>query len=243
MNDSSAGLTFTIRRGLSAFLAAFMLFATLNALSFFFRSERWYGLFGDPSVQYVAIGFPVLLWEDRASHGRNLPDGDALATVGLVGLCASTAVGLIAGYLSWGAGSCGQCGAPADSDTKPPQRSQYSLKTLLLTVTIIAVLLGVLRSQREPWRASLILISLAGPSLVLLVAQLSRRWAPRVNLATTIASAAGLIVLAAVTAQFAPDLLDFTRGVLAVFVCWTPQFSVVTGLLLTTRWARTIYLA
>lgn len=74
-------------------------------------------------------------------------------------------------------------------------------------------------------------ICFVGPSFLLGVAHLAQRWLPVASAGICVAVASILIVAAAWLGQIVPGLHDFTRGMLALFVCWSPQLFVLIAFL------------
>ena len=218
-------------RGWNPLFAAVLICATLNAVSYFVRSDRGGNLYGTSPENRAAIGFPWQIWEQ-------LPHRDAEATE-LGRLLANLAVAAgVAGVLAVG-GRAGDrrpvrqpLALPTDQVDQTAEQSwwpSFTLSQLLLATAVLAIVCSLLRPWNPPAVAGLRAVTCGGPILLVWVIHLTRRAADLYRLAGAVATALLLVGVAGWLAQQSPGLRDFTRGWFAVFVCWTPQLGVAAA--------------
>lgn len=238
------------RRFKDASLAGLLLFAALNAASYFFRSTHP-SLLGYQDGQ-DGLGFPFLVWteHDRQAAlfagGGIWDDDDRLGSLfpgyliihlggdGVVsypallanlacGLACAGIVGLLAGaYGRWQPAAHRQPAAQRQplASPRPPQ---FSLRGLFLATTIVAVVIGLDRIAADRFRiVGLATIYALGPAILAVVAGTSRRRSRRVQVFAVWLTLTALLS-GAVVLGIHSTLGDFTRVLLGLFVFWTPQ--------------------
>lgn len=213
----------------SAFLATFLVFAALNAVSYFVRSGGDALLGGSAGVG--RIGFPWLVWQDGAQPvggfatvalgadgyfdygAMALNAASGLATSGLFGLLAKVA------FRTKTPGERIETSGRIKADGPP----QFSLRSLLIATAAVSVVLAFQRTVTDEAHAfSLAAIYLGGPSLVVCCA-----WAVRgrknVGQMIAVCSVLAMLVAAALAVGTQTERGDFTRVLLGLFVYWVPQ--------------------
>lgn len=208
-------------------LAGVLLFAALNALSFFVRTG------GDLQQRGSRIGFPWLAWvDDGYPIGKFFPCA-LLANVG-VGFAASATLGCLFALIvrSGRPFSWPQFQAPAPdlnsdfdgdetwAETRP---RQFTLRGLMLLMTAVAVLFAAgQKADENAKRQLLILTYWFGPTVLVAAFCLSSWLAPRARWQTMLV-VMPLVLLSTLILGASAGLNDLTRVVLGFFVYWTPQ--------------------
>lgn len=209
-----------VRRAAIGLLAGVLLFAALNALSYFVRT-------GGPLRYRGSIGFPWLAWEGFGNgFGHFYPD--ALIKNVAVGLLASLAAGCLFALLVRGERPLfwPQFPLPSHDDRTGPEAflgRQFSMRGMLALVTAAAVLLAMgqeahFRTKRE----ILTIVYWLGPTCLASAFCLASWLAPRARdqimlLVTALVLGAPLILGAS------SRLSDPTLLALGFFIHWTPQ--------------------
>lgn len=73
-----------------------LLMASVNALSYFFRSENWGSLVGKSNRAGESIGFPLEVWEAGNTYGGYFADYPMIGLNMLIAAIASLPLGLLA---------------------------------------------------------------------------------------------------------------------------------------------------
>jgi hypothetical protein len=219
--NSSIG-TSTTHWWLRGFFVGILLIASLNALSYFFRSERGGNLLGIRPRHHEALGFPCELWESGNAYGGYFVDLRALL---IDGLCA-VAFGVVCGQLTLRhRARLNRLVETLEQAARPPQRTrvQFSLRGLLLGTGLAALTAAGARLALAGQAEVLGLIYLLGPWFLVVIAflPLGLSWQQRV---VVLIPTAGLLIVAAVAVgvSLKPGL-EFDKVLLAIFICWTPQ--------------------
>lgn len=204
---------------------------SLNAVSYFFRSERGGNLLGITPQHHEALGFPWTLWETGNMYGGLFVDLRALLMNAL-----------FAGALSTG------CGLATLRFQRPLTRLveqleatvtvrqqgpvQLSLKGLLTLCGLVALVAAGTHYALAGHPAVLGLIYSLGPWILVLFAlvPLGLSWQQRVFV--LVPAAPLLMLVAVIVGNSLKPPLEFDKVLLYIFVCWTPQ-SVVAALGLT----------
>ena len=211
------------------FTAGPLLAGALNALSYFFRSERGGNLAGETPQYRQALGFPLEMWE----YGNHY-DGFFVNPLGLVvNLLGAVALGVVAGLVTCRLSPrLNRLVEEFERLMRPPERTfQISLRGLLTFTTLLGILLSLLTQVKVVQPATLWAIDLTGPWVLIGIAFLPRRiaWQQRAVIVITLAVA--MMALAIGVGQRLPRPLEFDQVLLAIFVCWTPQCVLVSLLI------------
>ena len=207
----------------------FILFAALNALSWFFLSEGWSDLCGATyNAHSEAIGVPFVIWREEAGSFRywemSLPN---LGLNLLYMAVTSTICGFVAATLS-----------PRIESMLPTKRSSeaketgfritFSVRGLLICTTLIAVAMGLTKSLSPRWLLGVIYFG--GPLILILIAMGPAKipWEQRSIILTLTA----IVMLTGAVFVGLKLRLEFDRVLLGVFICWVPQ-SVFAAALIT----------
>ncbi|HVX61837.1 MAG TPA: hypothetical protein VHC19_14575 [Pirellulales bacterium] len=227
------------RRATSGALAGVLLFAAFNALSYFALSPATKLLGG--TRDGGRIGFPAIVWE---SSGRGVGTFHSVALLQnvAVGLAASAAFGMVVALATRGRTSPGWSSVAESRRPKALRIArQFSLRGMLLTITALAVVLALGQQSQEQTKLRLLLAIYAlGPSLVIAVYGIARRFTPN-TMGTATTSVAALTVSAALVLGAGSGIRDMTQVLLGLFVYWTPQCVLLAVCLLAwTAW-RTLH--
>jgi len=217
-----------------AFLWTVLAWAAVNAASCPLRTGGFGNLFGDRPERPCRLGFPLAVWREREVPDSLLPIIRAMSIDVFVGLACST---LVAAIVSRRAEETPREAEPVPFETASAARFQVSLRELLLLTAAVGIVLGVMRNEEDAYRGALMIVSLAGPYALLWLGHFSRRWFPKSSMRVSVAAALVLVIASAVLGQLVEGLHDFTRGLMALFVCWTPQLLLIIGIL--ELWRRT----
>ena len=133
------------------FAGGFILFAALNALSWFFRSDGWSDLCGVTLFAHTeAIGFPLELWREGVGYQSGLMMSlPSLAVNAGVGLLFAVITGLVAVRLSPRIEAMLPDEQTGDSKSF---RLTFSVRGLLIVTTLIAFAILSLIHISEPTR-------------------------------------------------------------------------------------------
>ena len=209
------------------FAAGFILFAALNATSWFFRSSGWSDLCGATQAAHTeAIGFPLELWREGVGYkGGLMMSVPSLAVNAGVGLLVAVIAGLTAVRMS-----------PQIEAMLPDERTgdskgfrlTFSVRGLLIVTTLIAFAVGLTQALgSSPWLLGVIYF--AGPLTLILIAMgpVGIPWEQRsvILVLTAIFMLTGAILIGGRLGML------FDQVLLGVFICWVPQ-SVFAALLI-----------
>lgn len=219
-------------RALRGMLAGILLFASLNALSYFARSEGTKLLGG--TRDGGAIGFPWLVWQGDA---RGAGDFRALALFlnVVVGLAASAVLGVVIAWAMRRGESHYRSQPLTDSSVGRVSRritGQFTLRGMLLSVACLAVLLSLGQRADERTKLHMLLaVYWLGPCVIAAGFALARRISPDAARFTAILIAA-LAAIAALILASGSGIHDMTQAALGLFVYWTPQCLLLAAALL-----------
>lgn len=152
------------------FTCILLAWATLNALSYFGRSDGWGNLLGNQPDAAEAIGFPWIIWEEGPGLNSSRIDP--------VGLAADAALGIICSILA-GLAAVGCKRMPVRSSPLPcppaavptsPRKLQFSLRALLMVAVVEALVFGLIQASVEARPVLLLAVYLLGPLLIVGVA-------------------------------------------------------------------------
>lgn len=241
-------------------LAVLLLFAALNAVSYFFRSTHP-SLVGRQDGQ-DAIGFPWLAWAEERRFsmitvsGVTRPNSSPFFLYGTVHLgadgvvsyaamladlvCALTCagiVGLLAGAYGKWQPTTHRRPAAQQQTFERARLPQFSLRGLFVAVTMVALVMGLDRIAADRLRvAGLGAIYAFGPAILALTAAVCRR-SGRIQVAALWLTLTVLLSGALVLGVHS-TLGDFTRVLLGLFVFWTPQCVLALAVLAAWRACR-----
>ncbi|HWB10053.1 MAG TPA: hypothetical protein VG826_12545 [Pirellulales bacterium] len=214
----------------ATFLVTLLIFAALNAASYFVRS-------GDALLGRThgvgRIGFPWLVWHEGSEPNRGFatvalgPDGDfdygALALNAALGLAASFVVGLLATLVFNPKASSKLLGEEKLARIEVGGPPQFSLRSLLLATAAVAAALAFLRPATHEARVFyLAAIYLLGPSLLVGCVWAARARKRAEQTLVAFAALATLVAVALVVGT-GTEQGDFTRVLLGLYVYWVPQ--------------------
>ena len=197
-----------------------MVFAALNALSWFWRSAAWSDLCGATrNAGDDAIGFPFEIWREGTYHSGWLMDFP------MVGVNLLVAAGL-ACFFGWlGKKLSPKFSAVIESGTDPmkvrrPLQFTFSVRGLFVATTIAAVFLGVTRLLGvSPWLLGAIYF--VGPLVLVLIAMAPTglHWEQRMVILVAFA-----VMMLVGSVMVGTRLgMEFDRVLFGVFICWVPQ--------------------
>ena len=205
------------------FLSSALVWAAVDALSYFALSGGWGNLLGTAPEATEAIGFPWVVWGEGGPYG-----GDYFSWLGLIGdvvvtLSVSAAVGLATVWLHKRDLATRPGSLSADDSVESTRQLQFSIRTLLGTTAAVAFVLSMIKTSVQSLSILLLVVYLFGPSLILLAAHLTRRIVPlQRNLIVSVTGAL-LVVSASMLGEVISGIGDFTRGIMGIYVCWIPQ--------------------
>jgi hypothetical protein len=212
------------------FLVGILISGSLNAVSYFFRSERGGNLLGTAPGHYEALGFPRTLWESGNMYGGLFIDLQGLLVNALFTAALGAACGLLAQPFR---GRLNALVAAFETALagQPPGTFQFSLRGLLALCGLAAVAASGAHYALAGNPAVLGIIYALGPWLLVLIAFLPRGLTWQQRVAILVPTALLLMLAAVATGAALKPPLEFDQVLLYIFVCWTPQ-SVLVALLL-----------
>ena len=212
------------------FLATVLIFAALNAASWFFRSSSWGNLCGYTQTSSgEAIGFPFEFWRiNQIYHGGWLFNFPVLFGNAAIALVVSVTLGLILKRTQPWINNRLQAHRPPDTDRKPKANSAtFSLRGLLFLTTLLAASIALFQ-RLGPSPELLAGIFFGGPALLLAIAMFPSGLAWD-NRAWIIVGTAGLLISAAIA--IGNNLsMPFDRVLLGIFISWVPQSVAGAGM-------------
>ena len=224
MNKTSTSKLRWFFRGMAG---GFILYAALNAMSWFFRSTGWSDLCGATLNEHTeAIGFPFEIWREGAGHQEHVLT--ALGIHLLIGLMVAIAAGFIAIVLSPRI----ELMLPEETADNSVFRLTFSVRGLLIVTSLIAVALGLTKSLgASPWLLGAIYF--AGPLALILIAMgpVGIPWEQRsvILIVTAVCMLVGAVIVGGRLG------MEFDRVLLGVFICWVPQSAFAAILIVAVR--------
>ncbi len=207
--------------------AGLLTMASLNALSYFVRSEHWGSLVGRVGSSGEAIGFPFKIWESGNMYGGYFTDYPMIGMNILVGVVLSLPIAILAAVKADWLNELlfdsfvdeGHAGAN-DGTSQPIQFSILSLMVATTIAAIVAMIVRLFAARVE----TLIAIDALGPLILVVIAMLPRRisWQKRVGI---IAPAALILIAVAIAVGHALSI-EFDKVLMGIFLCWTPQSAI-----------------
>ena len=218
---SQSIVTTPIRWFVRGFLVGILICGSLNAASYFFRSEGWGNLLGTAPSHREAMGFPCLLWESGNAYGGYFVDVGSLCVDALFAVAAGSLGGVLMVHhrdrLNRLVDRFEQAAEARQS------RWQVSLRGLLVATGLAALIAAGARYALAGRPEVLGGIYLLGPWLLVLIAfvPMGVSWQQRVYV---LIPAAALLMAGAVAAgAMLKPKLEFDKVLMGIFVCWTPQ--------------------
>ena len=208
------------------FVVGILIIASLNSLSYFFRSDGGGNLVGTAPAHREALGFPFELWEAGNTYGGLFIDVTGLLLNGAVAIAIGVASGLMTLRYRIPLNRLVEEFEQAMADQR--QRSvQISVRGLLAATGLAALFAAGARYALDGRAEVLGSIYLLGPWVLVLIAflPLGMTWQQRVYVLLP----AMLLLMAAAVAlglSLKPKV-DFDKVLLGFFICWTPQSALV----------------
>lgn len=227
---SSSIVTTPSRWWIRGFLVGILISGSLNAVSYFFRSELGGNLLGTAPQRYEALGFPRTLWETGNVYGGLFIDLPGL----LVNALFAAALGAVCGLLTQPfRGRLNALVAAFETAlaSQPSGTFQFSLRGLLALCGLAAVGAAGAHYALAGHPAVLGILYALGPWLLVLIAFLPRGLAWQQRVAILVPTALLLMLAAVATGAAVKPPLEFDKVLLYIFVCWTPQCVLVALIL------------
>ena len=206
---------------LNGMVAGLLFAATLNSLSYFFRSGGWGNLF-KPRQTPQALGFPWEVWRYGVSYENGaMVDSRAMLGNLAVGLIVGVAFGLLAIWNRDWLNRFSQNMIDEDAKKISNTKMQFSLRGMLVVTGIVAVVAGVLRAALGARPEVLLCIYLFGPLFLIVLSMLPRGlpWQHRILLLTP----ATLLMIAFAIFVGQRLGLEFDHVMMGIFIFWVPQ--------------------
>lgn len=209
------------------FAVSMLLFAAVNAGSYFVRTSDWSSLVSPGRGAAESLGFPLVMWESGNLYGGWFVDYFSLGCNVLVGAIASTIVGLcVASRFAL----LNEVTARLESKTPEARGSfQFSIRGMMATTLVVAVAAAIAKNfAASP--ETLIAIYVGGPVLLVAIAMLPQNLAWEKRVAILVPTS---ILMIAVAIVVGADLkMEFDKVLFGIFICWTPQSALAAlGLL------------
>ena len=216
------------------FAVAILLVGAINAMSYFVRSDGPGNLVGTHSERREAVGFPWELWERGNAYNGFYVDYAAVGANVFSGVLLGAVCGLVAAGFT---GLLNRIGERLEAEMQQGQRRasvplQFSLRGLLATTAVAAVIAAIWRSSLSARPEVLAAIYLLGPLVLVVIALIPGNMSWQQRVAVIIPLTLMLIGAAVGIGGRLPNPLEFDQVLLGIFVCWTPQ-SVLSALALT----------
>jgi len=196
---------------------------SLNAVSYFFRSEGGGNLMGTTPNHREALGFPFELWENGNTYGGLFVDLGGVAANAVFTIVIAVAGGWITlAYRDRLNRLVEELEQSVDARSGTGG-VQFSVRGLLLATGIAALLAAGARYALSGRAEVLGFIYLLGPWVLVVLAflPLGLSWQHRVYIVIPMT----LLLLAAATVigmSLSPKV-EFDKVLLGFFICWTPQ--------------------
>lgn len=196
-----------------------LLMASVNAISYFFRSGDWSSLVGRPQSLDESVGFPFKVWEAGNTYEGMYADYPMMG----MNILVAAAVGSILGWLTARKTDFLNGLIQDMQEGWTPHRHQsvqFSLRGLMVA-TLIAAVVATFARHYAARPETLIAIYTLGPAMLVAIAMLPRRlsWKTRVVI---IIPAAYSLIAAAIAVGNALGM-EFDKVLMGIFLCWTPQ--------------------
>ena len=203
-------------------LIGVLISGSLNAVSYFFRSDRGGNLIGTATGHRESLGFPCELWESGNAYGGLFVDVWGLSANAVFTAIVAVVLGLVT--LAYRARLNRLVEELEQSVTVQSRGSvQFSMRGLLLATALAAMLATAVRYALAGRAEVLGFIYLLGPWVLVLVAflPLGLSWQQRVYI--LIPMTLLLMAAATVIGMSLKPIVEFDKVLLGFFICWTPQ--------------------
>lgn len=198
--------------------ACMLLFAAINAASYFFRASDWSSLVSPGRNFSESLGFPLVMWEGGNSYGGWFVDYASLGWNVLIGFITTVVFGL---FVARWSETLNRLFAEYESDGQTSGRSiQFSVRAIMVATLLIEVVVALAKNfAGKP--ETLIAIYTAGPAVLVAIAMLPQKltWESRVAI---LIPATMLMIWVAVVAGGSLNM-EFDKVLFGIFLCWTPQ--------------------
>ncbi|QEG21323.1 hypothetical protein [Mariniblastus fucicola] len=196
-----------------------MIFAALNALSWFWLSDAWTDLCGaTQNAGADAIGFPFEIWREGNYYGSGWMINYPWLGVNLI---LAIAIAFLFGWIgSRFASRLQQLVEGAESTELRKLNFTFSVRGLFVTTTIAAFFLGITRMLGvSPWLLGAIYFG--GPLVLILIAMapVGLHWEQRMIIVVAFA----ILMLVGCVMVGTKMGMEFDRVLIGVFICWVPQ--------------------
>ena len=214
------------------FTCMLLAWATLNALSYFLRSDGWGNLLGSQPDAAEAIGFPWIVWEEGPGLSSTRIDLVMLSADAALGIICSVLAGLATAGCKGNAVRSSPLPCPPAAVAASPRKLQFSLRALLMAAVVEGLVFGVIQASVEARPVLLLLVYLLGPLLIVGVAYRLRGVVPLHRNLALAAIVLLCIPAAAALGETIHGIRDFTKGIFGLFVFWVPECVLILIVLL-----------
>lgn len=198
-----------------------LVFAALNSLSYFFRSEDWgYWLSAPGSRHDEAIGFPFQIWSSSSVYPGLPLDARGVTLNALI----VSVVAIIAGLVSVASAKFLNQFLLAMAENEKQEQAaklQFSLKGMLIVTVIAGVVATLIRQSFGPRPELLLAVYFLGPTFLIVLAMIPRNlnWQSRIVLLIP-----STILMIYYAIHIGGKLgLELDRIMLGICIVWVPQ--------------------
>jgi hypothetical protein len=215
------------------FAVCMLLFAAINAGSYFVRTSDWSNLVLPGRGTAESLGFPLVMWEKGNLYGGFFVDYVSLGWNVLVGAIVSTIVGLLVVSRSDFLNELARRLEPTEHEAG--SAVQFSIRGMMATTLVVAVAVALAKNFAAR-SETLVAIYAAGPVVLVAIAMLPRNLAWEKRVAILVPTA--ILMMAVAIVVGAALKMEFDKVLFGIFICWTPQsalaaLAVSIGLLAT----------
>ena len=218
MNDLATSSKSWFARGA---IGGAMIFAALNALSWFWLSDAWSDLCGATrNAGTDAIGFPFEIWREGTYFGSGWLINYPMAGGNLL---VAAAMACLFGWFTKKMSPRFADLVESSIEAAMPRRRKrftFSVRGLFVATTVVALFLGVTRMLGvSPWLLGAIYF--VGPLVLILIAMAPTglHWEQRMVILVAFA----MIMLVGSVVVGMRLGMEFDRVLFGVFICWVPQ--------------------
>ncbi len=204
-------------------MVGILLSGALNAVSYFFRSERWGNLLGTTPGHREALGFPCQLWENGNAYGGFFIDPLALLANAAFAMVVAAVCGwIMLRYQAQLTRLVVELEQLANAESSF-HSFRFSLRGLLVATCLAGIFAAGLHHALARRPEVLGVIYLFGPWILVLVALLPMGMSWQQRVVVLIPSVLLLMVAAVALGHFLKPGIEFDKVLLGIFICWTPQ--------------------
>lgn len=204
-------------------MVGILLSGALNAVSYFWRSERWGNLLGTTPGHREALGFPSQLWENGNAYGGYFIDPPALLANAAFAMVVAAACGwIMVRYQTPLTRLVVELEELTNAESST-HLFRFSLRGLLVATCLAGVFAAGLHHALARRPEVLGMIYLFGPWVLVLIALLPMGMSWQQRVIVLIPSALLLMVGAVAIGHFLKPGIEFDKVLLGIFICWTPQ--------------------